>query len=175
MSVKKIVLIGPESTGKSTLAITLAQHYNTYSVAEFARQYLQNKNGNYTIKDLDAICNGQVLEEIAGLQKANNFIFLDTNAYTIKIWSEVKYNACSKIILDAIVNNSYDYYLLLDIDLPWQYDTLREAPQLQDRMQLMHCYKDAIVNSSVPFSIITGIGDARVQQAVTAINTAYQL
>jgi NadR type nicotinamide-nucleotide adenylyltransferase len=171
MSIKKIVIIGPESTGKTILTAALAKHFNTNFVAEYARRYLEHKTENYTIDDLDIICKRQLLAEQQVLSQSNKILFIDTNAYSIKIWSEVKYNTCSKSILDAIVDNNYDYYLLLDIDLPWQYDPLREAPNLTDRKYLMHHYTDAIINSGVPFSIISGSNEARLENAIAAINS----
>jgi NadR type nicotinamide-nucleotide adenylyltransferase len=166
MSIKKIVLIGAESTGKTTLANNLAVHYQTNIVAEFAREYLTKTNGQYSITELDSIAAGQLSAETKAMQTANNLLFIDTNLYTIKIWSEVKYNSCSKYILDNIVDRCYDYYLLCDIDLDWQYDTLRESPSLHSRKKLMHYYTDAIMNSGVPFSIVQGKNEDRTKNAI---------
>jgi NadR type nicotinamide-nucleotide adenylyltransferase len=167
--VKKIVIIGPESTGKSELCIYLSQHFKTNYVPEYARQYLEIKSEAYTISDLTQIAKGQILAEDSLIQSANNLLFCDTDAIVIQIWSEVKFNACDKYILDIISNRVYDFYLLMDIDLPWQYDALREAPHLKDRELLLLHYKEILQNYHTPFALISGIHEQRQQNAILAI------
>jgi NadR type nicotinamide-nucleotide adenylyltransferase len=171
MQPKKIVIIGPESTGKSAISRFLAAHYQTLYVPEYARTYLQNKDGNYQIKDLNIIAQEQHHQINLLATKANRILFCDTDAYVIKIWSEVKYNSCSKEILDLIVETEIDFYLLMDIDLPWEYDALREAPELLERKKLMLMYTDAMANSGVPFTIIGGQDAQRQTNAIAAVDT----
>jgi NadR type nicotinamide-nucleotide adenylyltransferase len=167
----KIVIVGPESTGKSAITKILAAHYQTLFVPEYARTYLQNKVDGYAIKDLEIIAQEQHHQINLLATKANRILFCDTDAYVIKIWSEVKYNACSKEILDLIVDTEIDFYLLMDIDLPWEYDALREAPELSERKKLMTMYLDAIANCGVPFAIISGQEAQRQANAIAAVDS----
>ncbi len=169
-SIKKIAIIGPESTGKSTLCEALAKEFNTIYVPEFAREYLGTIGTNYDQKDLDVIAIGQLTLENKLLPQANEILFCDTDLYVIKIWSEVKYNACSLAILNNIANTKYDYYLLTNIDMPWQIDVLREHPEPIMRNKLMKMYIDVVQNSGVPFSIISGNEVARIIEAKLVVN-----
>ena len=101
MNLKKIVVIGPESTGKSWLCENLATYYNTHWVEEYAREYLLTNGKDYTLNDLDVIAKGQIENE----NKISNQIinswettdakkplFIDTDLYVIKVWSEFVFN-----------------------------------------------------------------------------------
>jgi NadR type nicotinamide-nucleotide adenylyltransferase len=167
---KKIVVLGPESTGKSELSIYLAQHYNTVFVTEYAREYLETKQGIYNELDLDIIAQHQKLSEDAQLKNVNHYLFCDTNILVLQVWSEIKYNACTKLILDMVANTQTDLYLLMDIDLPWQYDALREAPELQSRQQIFLHYLEILQSTSVPFAIINGIDEKRNENAINQID-----
>jgi NadR type nicotinamide-nucleotide adenylyltransferase len=171
--VKKIAVIGPESTGKSTLCEALALHFKTVHVQEVARAYLNNLGTAYSINDLDVITTKQLEAEENLMAKADRILFCDTDAYVIKIWSEVKYNSCSLHILNSIVASNYDYYLLTNIDMPWQEDALREHPEPHMRETLMRMYLDTMQNCGVPFSLVSGIGEERLQNAIRAVDTLF--
>ena len=125
-SVKKIVILGPESTGKSTLCAALAKHYNTEWCPEYARQYLTENGNNYTYDNLLTIAKGQLEGEDRFVEKASNLLIIDTDMYVIKVWCEYVFNNCHPFILEQINNRKYDAYLLCDIDLPWTADEMRE-------------------------------------------------
>lgn len=167
---KKIVIIGPESTGKSTLARELAEHYQTVWVQEYAREFLLKNGMDYTYDDLLNIAKGQVRieEEISGIQ--NDLLFIDTDMYVMKVWCEFVYSKCHTWILDQIAKRNYDLYLLCDIDLPWVRDELREYPDLENRRFLYHIYKDILVNQSAPWVNIDGNYSKRLQKAIKSIN-----
>lgn len=168
---KKIVIIGPESTGKSTLCEALAQHFNTSWCPEFAREYLLSYGTNYTYNDLLTIAKGQLaLEEEMALQANNGLLFIDTNMYVMKVWCEFVFDKCHPWILEQIVNRRYDLYLLCNTDLPWVKDELREYPDLETRNKLFHYYKDLLVNQATPWVEISGNYENRLQQAIAAIN-----
>jgi NadR type nicotinamide-nucleotide adenylyltransferase len=175
MLLKKIVVIGPESTGKSTLCEQLAQHYNTEWVKEYAREYLLKNGTDYTFENLLDIAKGQLIledESIKKLQKENNNppIFIDTDMYVMKVWCEFVFNKCHNWILDQIVERKYDLYLLCNIDLPWVKDELREYPDLASRQKLYHIYKDIIINQYTPWIDISGNYDERLKKAIDAVN-----
>ena len=121
---KKIVVIGPESTGKSSLCAALAAHYGTRWVPEYAREYLQEHGMNYGYPDLMTIARGQLTleDKIAeiGLRavvlppkaegrrrsdgRANSLLFVDTDMYVMKVWSEYVFGRCDAWILDQIAS-----------------------------------------------------------------------
>ncbi|WP_114790217.1 AAA family ATPase [Niabella yanshanensis] len=180
--IKKIVIIGPESTGKSTLCEQLAAHYNSVWCPEYAREYLLQNGTNYTFDDLATIAKGQVaLEdeyvERVRSQKLSNIrhpaskfqpLFIDTDMYVMKVWCEFVFGQCHRFILDEIVARKYDLYLLCNTDLPWTRDELREYPDLETRETLFKMYKDLLVNQSTPWVEIKGSNDDRLKAAIDA-------
>ncbi|MGC4101011.1 AAA family ATPase [Ferruginibacter sp.] len=184
--IKKVVIIGPESTGKSTLCELLAAHYKTVWVKEYAREYLLKNGTDYTFENLLDIAQGQVAAEelavenardktahqsaIAHLKSTIPPIFIDTDMYVMKVWCEFVFEKCHHWILNRIVERKYDLYLLCNIDLPWVKDELREYPDLVTREKLYHHYKDIILNQQVPWIDISGNYDERLQKAITAID-----
>lgn len=169
--VRRIVILGPESTGKSTLCERLAAHYNTLWVPEFAREYLMKNGPHYTYDDLLAIARHQLeLEDQVAASVHSPMLFVDTDMYVMKIWCEFVFNRCHQWILDRIVERKYFLYLLCNIDLPWAPDTLREYPELEPRAKLFNIYKDNMINQPVPWKLISGDNDERFHAAVTAVN-----
>ena len=120
---RQIVIIGPESTGKSTLCSQLAEHYKTVWCPEFAREYLLEKGMNYSYDDLLNIAHGQLeLEDVMLAEAKNGLYFIDTDMYVMKVWCEVAFENCHTWILKQIAKRKYDLYLLCSVDLPWQKD-----------------------------------------------------
>jgi NadR type nicotinamide-nucleotide adenylyltransferase len=180
-SMRKIVIIGPESTGKSTLCEKLAAHYQTLWVKEYAREYLLKNGTAYTFENLLDIAKGQIANEEYVISKwqathqseINNLkspIFLDTDMYVMKVWCEFVFEKCHHWILNRIVERKYDLYLLCNIDLPWVKDELREYPDLITREKLYHQYKDIIINQNVTWVDISGLNEERFKKAVIAID-----
>lgn len=168
----KIVIIGPESTGKSTLCKQLAGHFNTIWVEEYAREYLLKNGTNYTFENLLDIAKGQIdLEDrkfaIAATDKSK--MFIDTDMHVMKVWCEYVFEKCHHWILNRIAERKYDLYLLCNIDLPWVKDELREYPDLASRQKLYHHYKDILINQRVPWVEISGDYDERFTKAITEI------
>ena len=185
--VKKIVIIGPESTGKSMLCQQLAVQYNTIWVKEYAREYLLQNGIQYTYEDLLTIAKGQIeAEELAighcsinpqapsdSQQPTANsqLLFIDTDMYVMKVWCEFVFEKCYHWILNRIAERPYDLYLLCNIDLPWVKDELREYPGLREREILFRHYKEMVINQNVPWVEISGNYDERLNIAVTAVNS----
>lgn len=168
---KKIVVIGPESTGKSTLCEQLASKYQTEWIPEFARQYLLNLGRPYDYDDLLIIAKGQLAEEDRMVNSANKpILFIDTDMYVMKVWCEFVFGKCHPFILDEIVKRKYDAYLLCNTDLPWVADELREYPDLLSRDRLYHMYKDLMVNQQTPWTDIDGDYNERLQKAMAFVN-----
>jgi NadR type nicotinamide-nucleotide adenylyltransferase len=184
---KKIVIIGPESTGKSTLCKQLAEHYKTLWCPEYAREYLLKYGMNYIFDDLLTIAKGQLALEdeyeksIVNSQWSmetphspfttrHSLLFIDTDMYVMKVWCEFVFSNCHRFILDQIVERKYDLYLLCNVDLPWVKDELREYPDLESRQRLYFIYKDIMINQSVPWVDINGDYDERLQTAIESVN-----
>lgn len=177
---KKIVVLGPESTGKSTLCAQLAAHYNTLWVPEAAREYLVQNGMNYTYTDLLLIAQQQQqLEEEYTARLQQSFtthhspftpLIIDTNQYVMKVWCEVVFGKCHSWILNNAASASYDLYLLCNTDLPWVQDGLREYPDMEQRRRLFLEYKDIMVNDGTPWVTISGIEEMRLAQAIKAID-----
>ena len=171
---KKVIILGPESTGKSTLTEQLATHYNTVWCPEFAREYLLENGTDYSFEDLLNIARGQlVLEDNLLLKAKNNFYFIDTDMYVMKIWCEVAFNNCHTWILKQIAARNYDLFLLCDTDLPWVKDDLREYPDLHTRQRLFKMYKDLLINQGTKWAVISGSYAERLQVALSIIKTVF--
>jgi|SRR5450755_432161 NadR type nicotinamide-nucleotide adenylyltransferase len=170
---KKIVVTGPESTGKSTLCEQLAAKYTTEWVPEYARQYLLELGRPYVYDDLLIIAKGQLEQEdriMASLKIP--LLFIDTDMYVMQVWCEFVFGKCHAFILDQIVKRKYDAYLLCNTDLPWVADELREYPDLGSRERLYHMYKDFMINQHTPWFDISGDYDERLKKAISITATA---
>ena len=166
----KIAITGPESTGKSTLAEKLAKHFEVDFIPEYSRTYLENFEGHYTENDVVEIAKGQynlILEE----EKKNPEILLaDTETIVCKIWVEYVFKHSNETIDEILKKQDFDLYLLCDIDLPWVYDPLREHPNIEDRKELFDIYKNTLTKMNVPFEIVSGDDEERVNNAINIIN-----
>lgn len=163
----RISITGPESTGKSWLAEQLAEHYQTAWVSEYARKYLEEINRPYTYNDILVIARNQLKEENMAA-KNTDLLFCDTDFCVTSIWCKVKYGKCHKWITDKLEQNNYGFYLLCDIDLPWQYDPLREHPEM--RAELFGMYRDLLQFHRFNFKIVSGTGQERLQNAIRFVD-----
>jgi NadR type nicotinamide-nucleotide adenylyltransferase len=187
----KVAVIGPESTGKSTLCELLAQHYNAQWCPEFAREFLLTHGTDYTYDDLLYIAKGQLamedeyIQSLVGSSESgvnssvqdselgtpnSKLLFIDTEMYVMKVWCEFVFGKCHRWVLDQIIERRYDLYLLCNTDLPWVKDELREYPDLKTRDQLYHIYKDIMINQSTPWVDISGDYDERLQKAIKSVD-----
>lgn len=169
---RKIVLTGPESTGKTWLAKRLAMHYQTDWISEYAREYVKNLKRKYNYSDLVVIAQYQVnvVKDYNG--KVNRFLFLDTDLIILKVWFDVVYNDCPAWLTESIRNRNIDLYLLCDTDIMWEYDPVRENAD-QNREVLNKMYKQEIQDSGVPFVMIRGKDNTRLANAVNAIDNLF--
>lgn len=170
---KKVVIIGPESTGKSTICKELAKHFDTLWCPEYAREFLLKNGTNYTYTDLLSIAKGQLEMEDRFIQQSiaqhKKMLFIDTDMYVMKVWCEFVFGQCHQYILNQIVSRKYDLYLLCNTDLPWTKDELREYPDLATRQKLFHMYKDILVNQDTPWFEIGGTDLNRNEKAIELV------
>jgi NadR type nicotinamide-nucleotide adenylyltransferase len=171
--IKKVVVIGPESTGKSMLCKQLAAHFKTEWVPEYARTFLEEHGTKYNFDDLFKIATGQLAQEdniVASIQETQSVVFIDTDMYVMKVWSEFVFNTCDNRILTQIAKRKYDLYLLCNTDVAWVKDELREYPDLVTREKLFHYYKEAMINQHVPWVEIAGDYEERLNTAIAAVS-----
>lgn len=169
----KVVLFGPESTGKTTLSKQLAEHYQTQWVPEYAREYLQDKwdreQKTCEPKDLLPIAFGQMRSENELSKKANKILICDTDLLETKVYSEAYYlGYCDPILEKHALNNSYDLYLLTYIDTPWEADDLRDKPNERERMFLY--FKETLEKYNRNFIILKGEKNTRFSTATKHID-----
>ena len=165
--VLKVVITGPESSGKTELCKALAKHFNTGYLPEYSRIYLQHKQGDYTQEDLTRIAKGQLKSENEYQQKQKSLLICDTSLEVIRVWSEWKYKSCDKFIIVNARNRTPDLFLLLLPDLPWQPDPQRENPD--DRDELFTYYQQSLQEYNTKVVIISGDGEKRLNSAIEAI------
>ncbi len=165
---KKIILTGPESTGKSTLAKQLAQVYNTVWVPEFARTYLKGLNRPYREDDLLKIAQGQRDLESFFSKKTNQYLFCDTSMLVMKIWSEYRFGKCHPWILEQLENEKNAIYILCGTDILWEYDEQRENPK--DRNELYAKYLSELKFYQKEFIEVAGSQEVRISQVARFIN-----
>ncbi|MCG2460216.1 ATP-binding protein [Flavobacteriaceae bacterium F89] len=169
----KVVLFGPESTGKTTLSQQLAEHYNTKWVPEFMREYLQDKwqreKKSCEPKDLLPIAEGQMQLENKLSQLATNVLICDTDLLELKVYSESYYSGyCDPMLEKYALRNSYGLYLLTYIDVPWEKDDLRDRPDDRERMFLN--FKETLEKYKRNFVILSGDKATRLKTAVEHID-----
>lgn len=168
----KIVLFGPESTGKTTLAKSLAMHFKTQWVPEYMREFLQEKWEVKTEKiskeDLIPIAVGQISAENEVSQKAKTYLFCDTNLLELKVYSQYYYDGfVPSAIENAISKQKYDYYFLTAIDVPWEKDDLRDRPY--DRSALFCMFEDELKARKLPYSTLEGTQKERLIKAISIL------
>jgi NadR type nicotinamide-nucleotide adenylyltransferase len=173
LNLVKIVLFGPESTGKTTLSELLARHYNTVWVKEFARNYLQEKwnNERKTCEhdDLIPIAIGQMNMENKLAKKADKVLICDTDLLETKVYSEEYYGGFVDPELDkAALENQYDLYLLTYIDTPWEADDLRDRPE--QRQEMFDSFENALKKYNRNYITLKSDVKTRLEKAITAID-----
>lgn len=169
----KVVLFGPESTGKTTLSRQLARYYNSVWVPEYAREYLQKKWNNERktceTTDLLPIAYGQMHLENTLAKKTNKVLICDTDLLETKVYSEAYYaGSCDPILSKYAIENTYDLYFLTYIDIPWQADDLRDKPK--QRKQMFQAFHEALKTYDKPYVILKGTKEERMQLATQHID-----
>ena len=158
----KIIITGPESSGKTTLCKILANHFKIPFSEEYARKYLTKLDRKYTQKDLSRIANKQ-------LQFEQDKRILDTDLITIKIWSNYKYGNCDNWILQQIQKQTSKerFYLLCKPDIPWEADPKRENPN--DREELFEIYKKETEIFGYDYFVVEGKN--RTENSISTISS----
>ncbi|HBR52864.1 MAG TPA: nicotinate-nucleotide adenylyltransferase [Flavobacteriaceae bacterium] len=172
----KIVLFGPESTGKTTLATQLAAHYASEWVPEYMRTYLQKKwdreKETISKEDLLPIAKGQIRLENNLAKSTSDYLFCDTNLLELQVYCEYYYNGwCPKEIATAVHNHQYHYYFLTGIDVPWKADDLRDRPF--DRSTLFRNFENALKERNIAYTLLKGSPQERLQNAIEILDKRF--
>ena len=168
---KRILILGPESTGKSTLAEKLAKHFAEPWVPEVAREYLEKLDRPYAYEDLLQIGKQQMRTEDELALQANNYLFCDTDLRVIQVWSQHRYGKVDPWVLEELARRTYDLILLCAPDLPWQADPLREHPELEMRQQFFEIYQQLSQASGIPWILVSGDTAQRLSTAIQAVGS----
>ena len=173
LNLVKIVLFGPESTGKTSLCIQLAKHYKTVWVPEYARTYLQEiwnrKRRICEPRDLMPIAHGQMALENRLAERANKVLICDTDLLETKVYSQIYFGGMvNPLIEKAATGNTYDLYFLTYIDVPWIPDDLRDRPD--QREEMFQAFKDALEENNKPYILLKGDKESRLKRATHAID-----
>lgn len=164
----KIAVVGPESTGKSEMAQRLAAEWNTLYVPEYSRYYCEGLNREYTLQDEMNIFYGQLaLEDSLMSVLRRPLIICDTCFLTVKVWSDHLFGFTPERVLEERLVRKYDFYLLMDIDLPWVDDPLRDFPD--KREYFLEVWKKELAGVSGRYSLISGLGEARFRSGIEAV------
>lgn len=164
----KIAVIGPESTGKSEMAKRLASEFDTFFVPEYARYYCEDLNRQYTMQDEMNIFYGQIALEDSFLAVVKESVLIcDTCFLTVKVWSDHLFDYTPTQVLEERNTRKYDFYLLMDIDLPWEDDPLRDFPEERDHF--LQVWKNELAAVSAEYRLISGLGEARFQNGIRAV------
>ncbi|MBS3992123.1 MAG: ATP-binding protein [Bacteroidetes bacterium] len=173
----KIVLFGPESTGKTTLSKLLADHYNTEWVPEYAREYLQNKwdleQKTCENHDLLPIAVGQIQLENELAKKATKLLICDTDILETMVYSLTYYGGTVDPVLEkAALENTYDLYFLTSIDIPWEKDDLRDRPE--QRQEMFNAFEKALIDYNRPYILLTGDTISRFKKVTKILDNLIQ-
>ncbi len=167
-SILRVALIGPESTGKTTLCEKLAQHYNTISNPEYSRNFVESLERKYSESDVIHCFEKQISLERELLKRANKILFADTEAIMSKVWLEDVFNSSSSLIEQNIREHPYDLYLLTSPDLAFENDPVRENPHRREFF--FDWYEKELRSRNLNYQIIEGVGLERMENAIKAID-----
>lgn len=162
----KVVITGPESVGKSTLAKQLAKEYGGIYIEEFARSYIQKLNRPYAYEDVEEVAKYQI-DKYDRLEASNQNVFYDTFLEITKVWFEHVYHKLPNWFNRNYAKRPVDLYLLCKPDLPWVDDPVRENGHIRE--ELFEKYKAILNSSGCKFAIVEGQGELRLQNAINKI------
>jgi NadR type nicotinamide-nucleotide adenylyltransferase len=167
----RIVVTGAESTGKTTLARQLADHFGALWVPEQARAYAERMQRPLTIEDVSAIGSAQIAAEDAAIADAikheHRMLVLDTDLISTVVYARHYYGTCPAWIEAEAVARRADLYLVCASDLPWTPDGIRDRPM--HRQELDRAFREAMLEFKLSYDGVSGLGDDRFASALRAI------
>lgn len=164
-----ITVTGPESSGKTTLGRFLAESLGMKFVAEYARGYLEDRDGQYVQADLIEIARGQQSATRDAMLQNPSGVISDTGPVVLEAWSTWKYGSIDSALREVLDTFHPAIYVLCKPDIPWEFDPLRESKSQRDGLYLL--YQELIGQSGVPFVIAEGMGDRRQLSVLDSIRS----
>ena len=172
--IKRVAIVGAESTGKTTLAQELAEHFNTVWVPEYGREYTEVRVGPVALFDYKwsneefvIIARKQIDLEDQLAKRANRVLICDTDVLATCIWQERYMGACSEEVARISNERHYDLYLLTDCDIPFTQDGLRDGEHL--RQWMTNRFRDELDRRELPWILINGSREQRLRMAIGAV------
>lgn len=169
--VKRVCFYGPESTGKSTAAIRMAERYNTVSVPEVAREMLITND--FTVDDIIAIGKAQTQRVLDYTKIANRLLFCDTDVIITQIYSKHYLGVIPEILFDLEKQIKYDHYFFMDIDVPWVEDGLRDLPHRREEMR--EIFLNELTRRGINYTLVTGSFEEREAILVSTISRLFPI
>ena len=167
-SLYRVVLTGAESTGKTTLAALLADHYGTIWTPEYVRAFVEEK-GLPTYDDVARIAQGHLDQERHALPRARRLLIYDTDLLSTYLYSHHYFGRCPAWVEQASYDHEADLYLLAGDDIPWMADPgQRESPALRATLQAQ--FQDELDRRGLPYIFLHGPVATRMETAITAID-----
>lgn len=170
----RVAVIGPESTGKTTLTQALAQHFHTEWVPEYMREYCQKLWDEQQVvcrqQDLLPIAIGQIQAENRLLATAQRFLFCDTCLWELVVYAYLYFGECPRELEEAALASHYEVVFLTDIDVPWVADDLRDKPQ--EREHVLAQFDAFLQRNGITFTVLSGTHESRLQQAIVRLQAA---
>lgn len=165
----RIVITGPESTGKTALAEALAEKFSSVWIPEYARHYVENLNHPYNYDDVVRIAQYQITQEMEVASKiGKGLLIFDTWLIITKVWFDLVFGRCPEWVTDHIRSSTIDLFLVCDTDLPWIADPVREnGGEKRDQLFLLYCSE--IRSFGFNYEIVSGYGITRTENAVNAL------
>ncbi len=161
----RVGVIGPESTGKSTLCKQLAEQYGYRWIKEYAREYVETIGRPYSYDDVLQIARRQ-LKELQG-SYAEPVVLYDTELIITKVWMQHVYGKVAPEVEQAIQEQPMDLYLIMMPDIEAEPDPVRE--NLDKREYFLNWYINEVKQTKRPYYLINGQGEARLRAAAEAI------
>ncbi len=170
--VKRVVVFGPESTGKTTLARSLAGHIGEPWAEEFVREFWEVKDGKIAAEDLGTIALGQMASEDRAAERARQVVICDTDLLTCVLWNDLLFpGKCPEWVraeAEARVRAT-DLFLFCETDLAWAEDPQRCFPDDAGRAMVRRVWREAMVGRGRPWVEIAGEGVEREGAASAAL------
>ncbi|MEO7934443.1 MAG: AAA family ATPase [Chthoniobacterales bacterium] len=173
---KRIVVLGAESTGTTTLAQALAEHFKTTWVAEYGREYSFEKQvrgeTEWKTDEFHEIAQEQTCRENLAAREANRFLFCDTNAFATTLWHRRYMGFHSPLLEEFARHGRVDLYILTGDEIPFVQDGLRDGEFIRHEM---HCwFEDALSRQCAPFEIVRGSVEERLRQTIETCRRLFQ-
>lgn len=169
----KVALTGPESSGKTTLTLALAEYFDVPHLLEYSRTFLNELTRPYLEEDLVPIAKGQLIQEQEIEQGAAPLYFCDTSLLVMRVWGLYKFGRSDDRIKTMLLDHPADLYLLCRPDIAWAPDPLREHAAIEDREALFKLYKQNLNEFQLPYGIVRGEGQARIDSALQHISSHF--